>query len=77
MMQDMQGIEQYEQQIDYFEELKKVEDRVANQKDPKVKEAKKLKEDVEEGLEEDYLMDNIMENNNDEGSSSGQYVREY
>lgn len=31
MMQDMEGIEQYEQQIDYFEELKKVEDRVAMQ----------------------------------------------
>ena len=28
MMQDMEGIEQYEQQIDYFEELKKVEERV-------------------------------------------------
>jgi hypothetical protein len=28
MLQDMEGIEQYEQQIDYFEELKKVEDRV-------------------------------------------------
>ena len=29
MIQDMEGFEQYEQQIDYFEELKKVEDRVA------------------------------------------------
>jgi hypothetical protein len=29
MMQDMEGIEQYEQQIDYFEELKKVEDKIA------------------------------------------------
>ncbi len=31
MMQDMEGIEQYEQQIDYFEELKKVEDKIAKQ----------------------------------------------
>lgn len=31
MMQDMQGIEEYEQDIDYFEALKKVEDRVAKQ----------------------------------------------
>ena len=29
MMQDMQGIEEYEQQIDYFEALKKVEAKVA------------------------------------------------
>ena len=27
----MEGIEQYEQQIDYFEELKKVEDKIAKQ----------------------------------------------
>ncbi len=31
MMQDMQGIEEYEQDIDYFEALKKVEERVAKQ----------------------------------------------
>lgn len=28
MMQDMQGIDYYEQQVDYFEALKKVEDKV-------------------------------------------------
>lgn len=31
MMQDMQGIEEYEQDIDYFEALKNVEERVAKQ----------------------------------------------
>jgi hypothetical protein len=29
MMRDMEGIEEYEQQIDYFEALKKVEEKVA------------------------------------------------
>jgi hypothetical protein len=63
MMQDMEGIEQYEQQIDYFEELKKVEDKIAKQgptppmQEPK---GKKVKNSEDDGLDDEYLMeDNI------------------
>jgi hypothetical protein len=31
MMRDIQGVEEYEQQVDYFEKLKEVEERVAAQ----------------------------------------------
>lgn len=58
MMQDVMGIEEYEQQIDYFEELKKVEDRVA-QMGPETEENPKSPTDTD-GLDDDYLMENIM-----------------
>ncbi len=63
MMQDMEGIEQYEQQIDYFEELKKVEDKIAkNGPTPKTQVAKSKKQIQadDDGLDDEYLMeDNI------------------
>jgi hypothetical protein len=42
MMEDMQGIEEYEQQVDYFEELKKVESKVSTQQTGPQKKAKTL-----------------------------------
>lgn len=64
MMQDMQGIEEYEQQVDYFEELKKVESKVASQGASGAaahqKKPKTLTQDIEDGLEDEYLMQNII-----------------
>jgi hypothetical protein len=60
MIQDMEGIEQYEQQIDYFEELKKVEDRVAKQGPravPKRDNKKRQQSNDEDGLDDEYLME--------------------
>ena len=71
-MQDMQGIEQYEQQIDYFEELKKIEQKIqvqGSKKDIK-------KNEAEDGLDDEYLMENIMTGGEEDEKERG-YEREY
>ena len=81
----MEGIEQYEQQIDYFEELKKVEDKIAKQgpTPPKqdAKSKKKAKAD-EDGLDDEYLMEDNIDQIEREMSQEAQseenlYVSEY
>ena len=56
------GIEEYEQQIDYFEELKKVQERVGGLPDNQEQEQQM----DEDGLDDDYLMDNIMQGSSDQ-----------
>ena len=77
MMQDMEGIEQYEQQIDYFSALKTVEERVAKMGPSQAMPAPPKGSDVEEGLEEDYLMENIVTMEAASKNEGGGYIDEY
>ena len=86
MIQDMEGIEQYEQQIDYFEELKKVEDRVAKQGPravPKRDNIKRQQSNEEDGLDDGYLMEDDIDQMEGElaqdakASAENPYVTEY
>ena len=86
MIQDMEGIEQYEQQIDYFEELKKVEDRVAKQGPravPKRDDKKRQQSNEEDGLDDGYLMEDDIDQMEGElaqdskASAENPYVTEY
>lgn len=57
MMNDTIGIEEYQSKVDYFEELKKVEERVAGM----VNGNADFNHNNEDGLEDDYLMENIIQ----------------
>lgn len=73
MMKDTLGIEEYQLQVDYFEELKKVEERVAGLSHDSVP-----KTTNEDGLDDDYLMDNIMQGaETEEQQQENIYVNEY
>ena len=54
MMKDMQGVEHYEKDIDYFEALKKVQDNVDG-----IDQREGIEGEDEDELEADYLMNNI------------------
>lgn len=72
MMKDMEGIEEYEQQIDYFEELKKVEEKVS-----KTGHSKKHQQYVDDALEEEYLLQNIIGGEEEETKEQCGYLSEY
>ena len=69
MLRDMQGIEEYEQQVDYFEALKRVEERVAST----ASEAADVT--IDDALEAEYLMENIAAEEAPEEQTG--YVAEY
>jgi flavin-binding protein dodecin len=73
MLRDMQGIEEYEQQVDYFEALKRVEDKVASlgasERESGVEQA------IDDALEAEYLMENIAADEVAEEQAG--YVAEY
>jgi hypothetical protein len=86
MIQDMEGFEQYEQQIDYFEELKKVEDRVAKdgpRAPPKRDNLERQNSNDEDGLDDEYLMEDNIDQMEGESaqdpkaSAENPYVTEY
>jgi hypothetical protein len=56
MLRDMQGIEEYEQQVDYFEALKRVEEKVASTSGQPVS---AVEQAIDDALEAEYLMENI------------------
>ncbi len=55
MMQDMQGIEQYEQDSQYQNVLKKIDEKVKNIKQDRIE----SEPSPEDGLDDEYLMQNI------------------
>lgn len=57
MMKDLEGVESYEQGIDYYSALKNIEEKVANSNQTQ----EEYKDDIED---DDYLMDNIVEMEN-------------
>lgn len=67
MEKDTMGIEEYELQIDYFEELKKVQERVSEMPETQENANQRIDED---GLDDDYLMDNIMQGSADQQEST-------
>lgn len=73
MLRDMQGIEEYEQQVDYFEALKRVEDKVANTKTSEP--TKNVETAIDDALEAEYLMENIAAEEAPEEQTG--YVAEY
>lgn len=79
MMRDIQGVEEYEQQVDYFEKLKEVEERVAAQGHLQPAASQRNFADEEEGLEDEYLMQNIIGQVDEEVKDGGVggYVGEY
>lgn len=74
MLRDMQGIEEYEQQVDYFEALKRVEDKVANTKTSEP--TKNVETAIDDALEAEYLMENIAAEEAFSEEQTG-YVAEY
>lgn len=66
----MQGIEEYEQQVDYFEALKRVEDKVAA-----LGSSRAASVEHDDALEAEYLMENIVEG--EEPAEEQGYAAEY